>query len=161
MQETAVSPLQYTHLETTRYSVNIIFQFGSTSPSVVPTVTTRESTTKFSQRPASFTTLRRVPLHPTKFEHCPNSMEALARRWTPLPCAYRMYHLYWRFTRYLNYKKLYWRRPESWITSGHGYKPRNGLMIWTRYFNYGKLHRLEKVSHIGTWLSLQHPVCSL
>ena len=103
----------------------IIFQFGGKSPSAVRTVTTGESTTKFSPRPVSFTTLRRVPLHPTRFEHCPNSTEAPIRSWTPLTCIYRMYHLVWRFTGYLNYKQLFRRRPVSWINSGHVYKPRN------------------------------------
>jgi hypothetical protein len=61
-----------------------------------------------------------------------------------------MYRLYWRFKRYLNYKKLYKRMPDSWINSGHIYKPRNGPTTWTRYFNYGKIQRFEKVSRIDT-----------
>ena len=28
-------------------------------------------------------------------------------------------------------------------------KPRNGLMTWTRYFNYSKLHHFGRVSHMG------------
>jgi hypothetical protein len=47
-------------------------------------------------------------------------------------------------------KKLFRRRPESWINSGHIYKLCNGSMNWTRYFNYGRPHRFEKVSRIGT-----------
>jgi len=119
-----------------------LFQFGGKSSSAVRTLKAGDSTTKFSPRPVSFTTLRRVPFYRIRFEHCPNSTEAPTRSWTPLHCIHRMYHLYWRFTRYPNYKKLFRLRPENWITSGHVYKLRNGPTIWTRYFNYGKFHRL-------------------
>jgi len=121
MQETAALPLRPSCNDTVQCAY-IIFQFGSKSPSAVRTATTGESTTKFSPRPVLFTTLRRLPLHQTRFEHCPNSTEAPTRSWTPLPCIYQKYHLYWRFTRYHNYKKLFRCWPESWINSGHVYK---------------------------------------
>ena len=111
-------------------------------------------------RPVSFRTLQRVPLHPTRFEHCPTSTEAPTRSWKLFPCIYRMYRLYWRFTSY-KYNKIFRRRPERWINSRDIYKHRNGPITWTRYFNYGRLHRFEKVSNIGTWLSSRRPVCPI